>query len=326
MARPPRSKHWMITCFELEDFAVPDTHPNFQYMVYQVEQAPTTERWHIQGYLILRRPSQMNIVANMFPCAVHLEGAHGTPLQCQAYCMKLETRVAAPIEFGIFPAQTQGQRTDLVAAATTIREHKCWSDVINDPNLFHIVARHGKWVETIFQNRDLVIPDVSIVLRNWQKTVVALLDAPPVKRRIIWIWSHQSGTGKTTFFDYCSSKYRILPGGDWTNTIYLFDAHAVVWFDRTRVESSSEKSVDSFYSDLERWSNHSFQNSTKYVPCRKLVVCHVVVTANSPPDRPRLPDRFLEIIAKHELEDMEEDNPMDEVIETTDMDTDVNSQ
>lgn len=316
----------MVTCFDLEDFAVPDTHPNFQYMVYQTESAPTTGQWHIQGYLVLKRIVPQTAVLHMFPCQVHLDVARGTQAQCIAYCTKAETRVADPIEFGEKPEQRQGQRLDLEVAAQAIRAHTSWDDVVNDPALYQFLARYGKWVETIYHAKALAAPVPDLTLRRWQTRVIQLLDAPPVKRQIIWIWSQSSGTGKTTFFDYCSTKYKVLPGSDWTNTIYLFDGHAIVWFDRTRAESDNEKNVDEFYRDLERWSNHTIHNSTKYVPCRKLAVCHVVVTANSRPIEARLPGRFIEIVAytaeEEHAQDVEEMETEEEVVEADLMELD----
>lgn len=65
-----------------------------------------------------------------------------------------------------------------------------------------------------------------------------------------------------------------------------------------RGESNNDKSVEQFYIDMERWSNHAVQTSTKYRPTRKFVRTHCVVTANTAPDESRLPGRFIIIEAK----------------------------
>lgn len=297
----------MLTCFDLENWMVPDTHPNFKYLVYQVEAAPTTGTWHVQGYLELHRVARLTAVRNMFDsiCEVHLEPRMGSREQARDYCMKVDTRVpgTAPLEWGVWTPSKQGQRTDLVAAAKVIQESRCWADVVNNPDLFPIMARHGKWVEQIWGNRPQAAPFQDIVLRKWQKRAELLLEGDVQKRRIIWIWSSISGTGKTTFYDYMCTKKEILAGGRWIDTIYLYDGHPIVWFDRTRAESNSEKNLEDFYTDLERWSNGGFQISTKYVPARKFVSCHVVVTANCAPDKIKLPGRFIEIIAKTSAEE-----------------------
>lgn len=288
-----RFTKWMVTCFDLENWAVPDEHENFRFCVYQPEKCPDTGALHIQGYLVLNRQTNLSTVKTMFPCEVHLDAARGTHEQCIAYCTKTESRYAEPIFFGKNPCEKNkaGHREDLKSAALKILGHKSWADVVKDEELFPVMARHGKWCEQIWNSRSQTpgIPDIT--LRMWQKEVLEILEGPPKKREIIWIWSSESGTGKTTFFDYCSSKFKVLPGADFTNTLYVYDGHDIIWFDRTRAESIDDKSIDTFYRDLERWSNHSLHTSTKYVPTSKLVKCHIVVTANSTNDEFRLPDR-----------------------------------
>lgn len=305
MAHNVRSNAWCITCFDLDHWMVPDQHTNFKYLVYQVEIAPTTGQWHVQGYLELHRVARLTAVTAMFSCELHIEPRVANRDQARTYCMKADTRVPGtePLEWGTWVPSKQGQRTDLVAAATTIRDSTSWANVVNNPDLFPIMARHGKWVEQIWANRVVAAPTQEIQLRDWQQQAMSLLSGPVVKRRVLWIWSYASGTGKTTFYDYVCTKKDVLAGGSWLNTIYLYDGHPIVWFDRTRAESNSEKATDEFYSDLEKWSNGGFQISTKYVPARKLVSCHVVVTANCPPDTTRLPDRFFTIPAKTPAEE-----------------------
>lgn len=323
MAHNVRSNAYMVTCFDLEAFEVPDTHNNFKYMVYQVEVAPTTGAWHFQCYMELHRVARLTAVNSMFPCEVHLEPRIGTREQARAYCMKEDTRLTGtiPSEYGVWTPSKQGQRTDLVEAAKIIQNSTSWANVVNNPDLFPVMARHSKWVEQIYANRQQEFPEPEIELRNWQNRAMAVLNEEPKKRRIIWIWSVASGTGKTTFYDYVCSKKNVLAGAKWLDTIYLYDGHEVVWFDRTRAESNSEKETDTFYSDLEKWSNGGFQTSTKYVPVRKFVKCHVVVTANCGPDKLRLPDRFLEIPAKTQAEEDFDAAQMSDDDDTMDVDT-----
>lgn len=309
-----RYKNWMVTCFDLDAFAVPDEDPNFKYMVYQVEKAPETGALHVQGYIELKRQTDFTTVKSMFPCDVHLERRLGTRAQAIAYCKKMETRYADPIEFGKNDVGNQGAREDLEGARQIILRCNTWEEVMRNAEIAFTVARHITWAREVFNTRPLTVPQDPIDLRKWQRRVLTLLDGEPQNRRIIWIWSALSGTGKTTFYNYCSSKYEVLPGADWTNTIYLYNSQRIVWFDRTRGESNSDKHVDQFYIDMERWSNHSVQSSTKYQPVRKFVRTHVVVTANCRPDEHRLPGRFLLIEAKlpedesEESEDLMEDD------------------
>lgn len=234
----------MVTCWDLEKFHVPDTDVNFKYFVYQVECAPETEEiegsrahgWHIQGYLELKRQTDFAVVKTMFlPAVVHLERRRGSRAQAIAYCKKLDTRVAPPLEFGNDEGGHQGARADLETARQKILSCKSWPEVMHCEEISYVVARHLQWAKEVFDTRPMNIPvQEDLVLRKWENRVISILDGEPQNRRIIWIWSALSGTGKTTFFNYCSTKYNVLPGADWTNTIFLYDCHAVVWFDRTR--------------------------------------------------------------------------------------------
>lgn len=312
--RHKRYCNWMVTSFDLENFAVPDDSPLFQYMVYQVEECPDTKRWHIQGYLELKKQTVFNTVLAMFPCVVHLEPRRGSQSQAIAYCMKLESRVSEPTEWGTPGAQAKGTRTDLNEARLKILAHKTWPSVLLDPELAPVVSRYLNWSKEVFNARPLEVPAPEITLRKWQKKVLEMLNGEPVKRQIIWIWSYKSSTGKTTFFDYCSAHFTVLPGADLANTLYIYNGETIIWFDRTRSESNDDKGVSKFYSVLESLSNHTIHSSTKYQGCRKYVRAHIVVTANGRPDGSLLPNRFVEIEAKFAAEEESEED-MEESLE-----------
>lgn len=320
-------KFWMVTCFDLVHFKVPSEDPRFSYMIYQVEQCPDTGRHHIQAYLELKKQTPFQQVKAMFsPAQVHLEGRKAkTPGPAIKYCSKEETRVTGPFEFGQRPdenAAANAPKIDWVEVREKVWRYNSWAGVLasDDPDVVRATAAKLNYVQALYNSRPQAPPEPAIVLRKWQKKVLEMLAEPVQKRRIIWIWSEASGTGKTTFFDYCSTKFSILPGADWTNTMFVYDGQSVLWYDRTRAQSGDHRNVDLFYSDLERASNATLHTSTKYVGCRKYISCHVVVTANSTPDDFRLPGRFVVVEAKtKEQEDREEDQAieeLDQLIET----------
>lgn len=291
---------WCVTSYATEDRETfPPIHANVKYFVYQEEICPKTDRHHFQAFLMLHKQADFSAVKAYFhDKSVHLERCLGTSSQARAYCMKDDTRYAGPWEIGQFDAEEAGKRTDLDTAQETILGHTSWQAVLADKTITKTVARHLTWAREVYNSRPSTAPAPEIELRTWQHNVMEMLKESPQKRRIIWIWSSESGTGKTTFYDYVSAKMSTLPGADWTNTLYLYDGHKVIWFDRTRAESENWKSVDQFYSDLERWSNCTTHTSTKYTCCRKFVNAHIVVTANAQPDEFRLPDRFTIVRAE----------------------------
>lgn len=306
----------MVTAFEIKTFAVPTAHPDFQYMCYQIEKCPQTKRLHVQGYLELKKQTAFNQVKMMFsPCKVHLEQRRArTNQKAIAYCTKAETRVEGPWHFGDAQDQHGAARTpiDWLAIRQKLWTFQNWNAVLcsDDPDLVRALGHKSSHCKELWQARPVNAPEPQITLRKWQKKVIEILDTPPQKRRVIWIWSHDSGTGKSTFFDYCSSKYDIIPGADWANTIFVYDGQPITWFDRTRADQWDDKGTNDFYRMLEKLSNGTIHTSTKYVPGRKLISCHVVVTANCQPDEGRLPNRCVIFQAKTSDEEEREEQEM----------------
>lgn len=290
-----RLRNWCFTSYDLENFKVPDEHPDFRYCVYQAEKCPQTERVHLQGYIEFNKAVHFQTVKGLFGDeGIHLEPRRGTREEARRYCMKPESRYADPIEFGTWTGANERARTDLNEARAKIQGHTCWANVLNDPELTNVLARHGRWAREVYDARTFNVEAPEIDLRDWQEEVIEMLDGEPEKRRVIWIWSDESGTGKTTFFDYCSAKYNVLPGTDFVNTLYAYDGQDIIWFDLTRSQSTEF----SPYHAIEKFSNKTFHLSTKYTATRKYVACHVVVTANCPPDNNKLPNRCVVIEAK----------------------------
>lgn len=130
------------------------------------------------------------------------------------------------------------------------------------------------------------LPD--IILRPWQEEILALLALPPVKRKIIWIWSEASSTGKSTFSDYVMAKYKTLKGSaEMKRTLYAYDKHEVIWFDWAR-----QQPMDAwFISQIENLSNCSMHQSEMHHPVMKLVKAHIIVSSNRPPPKDKLPGR-----------------------------------
>lgn len=292
-----RLRNWCFTSYDLDSFVVPDRHPDFRYCVYQTEECPETHRWHHQGYIEFNKALAFGTVKELLgDRSVHLEARRGTREQARAYCMKPESRVAGPLEFGTWGGSNERARTDLNEARLKIQAHNSWNAVVNDPELCNVVARHANWARQVYDNRTVNLPEGTITrLYNWQNEVLALLREPVKPRRIIWIWSAESGTGKSTFFDYCCRlpEFTVLPGSDYDNTLYAYDGQGILWFDLTRAQSAEHIP----YHALEKFSNATFHLSKKYASVRKHVSAHVVVTANIAPDETKLPDRCVLVYA-----------------------------
>jgi len=281
-------KDFVFTTYNLENFRVPDEDHRFEYCVYQAEQCPDTGNIHLQGFIIFKRSIRWTSVKKL--CndnTMHLEIRLGTRVQARDYCMKTETRYADPIEFGVFNDLNPRQRTDLIEARKIILTKRKRDDLYQDPLLDNVMTKYPRWAETIQATKPVEYV-VDIELYEWQCNLMLMFAEPPVHRRIIWIWSQSSKTGKTTFKDYVSTKFDVLPcRGKFADILYAYDNNEIIWFDFTRAQCGYES-----YDSLEELSNIGFKLSTKYTTIRKFVKAHVVVTSNHPPDETRLPERF----------------------------------
>ena len=91
---------------------------NVEYLVCQLEEAPTTGTRHLQGFLILKERHTLLWIKRHLDTRerAHWEVAKGTNQQCRAYCTKEESRVegeeAFSLERGVFPAPAQVKKRD----------------------------------------------------------------------------------------------------------------------------------------------------------------------------------------------------------------------
>lgn len=172
------------------------------------------------------------------------------------------------------------------------------SEIFDDSTSHNFRKRkqdYDAWIQYHENKKDIVMED--IILREWEEKVIDLLNEAPVRRRIIWIWSHESKTGKSTFKDYCDNKYKdkvlIVATEKMTDILYAYKQEKVIWFDLTRgVRLDSE-----LFRILEKLSDNGSVLSTKYESVKKRISAHVVVTSNEPPPYHILPERIVEIKA-----------------------------
>jgi len=103
-------------------------------LVFQFE-AGLRGTYHAQGYVEFSAPLRFNQVKALINEA-HWERRMGTRDQARDYCMKDETRMSGPWEYGTFDSN-QGKRTDLLAAAEiAIQTHSVQAIIDHDPSLY----------------------------------------------------------------------------------------------------------------------------------------------------------------------------------------------
>lgn len=111
------ARGWCGTTWELEswqDVEECTTDNKLKYLVYQLEESPTTGAIHVQWYAEFVSPVRRGHVQRILGGRPHCEPRRGSPHQARAYCTKQDTAASAPSEIGSLPAGP-GERSDLKA-------------------------------------------------------------------------------------------------------------------------------------------------------------------------------------------------------------------
>lgn len=132
MAKP---RAWCFTLnSRVDEWAVPTEAQagGLRYCVFQIESGEQGHR-HIQGYIELTKPMRMAQVKTLMDLnEAHFEPRRGTRDQARDYCMKTDTRVDGPWEFGEFQSGGQGKRNDLVEIAAKIQAGAPLSNIVDE--------------------------------------------------------------------------------------------------------------------------------------------------------------------------------------------------
>jgi len=184
-------------CFT--SYLVPTPDKEFiQYMIYQMEKCPTTQKEHYQGYVEFTKPFKMAGVKKLFKDnTIHLEKRRGTQQQAIDYCRKLQSRMGEPVQFGD-PAK-QGKRNDLQEVVDRIQKKRPLREIVEECTSQYI--KYSRGIE---------------------KAMAILSDVPVFQKiTVYYIWGFP-GTGKTrACYEYDSDLYRALK----------MEAHTTPWFD-----------------------------------------------------------------------------------------------
>ncbi len=111
MGKSMSSSRWCFTSYSLVPPVWDDTW--LQFLCYQIEVCPTTDRPHFQGYFeTSRRRSMKSLKKLLTDPSIHLEAAMGSAAENERYCSKSNTSL--PDTFASFGVQkAQGKRTDI---------------------------------------------------------------------------------------------------------------------------------------------------------------------------------------------------------------------
>lgn len=262
--------------------------PDCEY-VYQKEKGSKTGYIHWQGYVKFAKVmTKGQIIAITKDC--DWENRQGTHKQAYDYCTKLDTRVEVPV-INMDAKRLGGKRSDLDIAAESIRSHRCWRDVVNDPTLYCVMKAYSKWVRMIFDHKPLPLSKRYVAMTKWQEDIMAVILEDPDDRTIFWIWSKDGLCGKSQTAKEMVLNYNalLIPGGAYKDIAYAYDNNPIVVFNYTR--SHSEFMC---YDAMESLKD-GVLFSSKYESAAKVFSPpHVIVFANTPPEDGKLSaDRLI---------------------------------
>lgn len=264
---------------------------NLDYLIVGKEVGEENKVPHLQGYLHKSSKLRFKAVQKVLPRA-HILAAKGSAEENFKYCSKQNDFV----QFGECPKQ--GKRTDIetVMDAIKVSKGRMTKRELMEEYPF-MMCKYGKFfteynLECRFDNVKLPVID----LYPWEERILEILALDPMHRRIIWIWSPESETGKTVFGQYVAAYFNRQYIGtsdlDPKNILYMYDQHRVIHFQLTRDLTSAQ--MEYLNGTLEKFSDGGIMMSGKYESTNKIVEAHVMVTSNQPPNLDKLRKRVWE--------------------------------
>lgn len=261
-----------------------DTVCDFVYVCWQHER---TSHDHIQGYCQMRKECTIKQIKCLFePYKPHLEKQRA---RCNGdardYCLKEDSRVAGPWEWGEF-----------IKNGSHVRK---WNELyvvdpetmkMENPSLYRRV-KAKKTMEEYCRNKSK-LPEK---LKSWQKELNRRIEETADDRKIIWVYGNIGGEGKTTYArELLRQGWFYTRGGSIDNVChqYVDDISRNVVFDIPR-----DKKEFLQYSLVEMLKDR-IVISNKYEPvtmCSDVNV-HVVVMSNFLPDFDKISENRLVII------------------------------
>lgn len=268
MSRESQVFRWCFTSYE-EVSPFTGLHPLCNYIVFQKELCPTTNRLHFQGFFTLKVKSRLSQVKSKFSDVWHFEAAKGSNGQNRTYCTKVDSRIDGPWEFGEFIEAGSKKRKNLERFQEEPEELK-----IADPKVY----RRCLAIVTNQRFNNVILPSMD---RSWQVYLSSLISSEPDKRTIYWVYGDEGNEGKTTYAETLIQKgWFYTRGGKTDDITYQYIEHGGnMVYDVPR-----EKEDVLQYNVLEMVKDrHVTSNKYEPVTIHYDTYAHVVVMANFMP-------------------------------------------
>lgn len=253
-----------------------------KYAVWQHEKCPETGKDHVHVYVEVNKVMKLGgwkkfVEEFTGDASAHIEKRMGTRDQARNYCMKEETRVKGPYEFGKYAEVGQGARTDIVSSlrVTLARIDEIGVDELRkeDPAMYITHERQiRRYLE--MQKADAIREKKkrkmeAQELKPWQRRVVdeVLRQVENENdRSIIWVYEPNGNVGKSYLLTYLRLFHgAIALAGKADAGKMLYNGEPIAVINLTR---SAQDFCGSLYGFAEDLKDGEFMSS-KYMPVFK---------------------------------------------------------
>jgi len=283
------SFYWLFTSFNVHNAPEVMLKNQFVYLVYQLEKAPDTGRYHYQGYVAFHCKKKLATLKNTAP-EWHWDARRGTHMDAKAYCTKDASRIEGPFEYGTdaeIPTK-KGDRSDLKRLADALQEdpdtdltEDFGAELIKFPggiNAYKNELKNKKNKLELAENFSLFKPT------PWQSVALKKLEKQN-DRQILWVVDETGGRGKTYLAKWmiATQSAFYVQSGKKEDITFAYGNEKVVIFDYTRADKEyvNYGIIESFKNGLV-WSP-KYQSTLKIMNIPK-----IIVFSNWEPDRTKL--------------------------------------
>lgn len=274
------------------------------------ELAPSTNHYHLHIALHCQNKlSRRQLMELIGPCDARIMA--GRPHQAHQYLLKTGNLVLylGNQDYWREPAARAPTSTDwrsVMAKALTcdsynefIRKYVTCDDP--DEDCLKASLNRASWIMQLINSKTTPKKSTTFRKTQWQASLLAIAHLPPENshRKIVNVWSTESGTGKSTLADILRNdqiRVFVFPGNlKMHDAIYMYSKEPVVVVDLARHASIENSGV---YEVLEILSDQRVCSSGKYNGKSVRWLAHVFVLSNQKLDPSRLPGRIDFIEAK----------------------------
>lgn len=272
-----------------------------RYLVYQLEECPSTKRLHWQCYIEWWNKITYNKMSEILQVEKsRFRMRFGSRDQAREYCMKPETAQSGYMEFGSWEKGGQGARNDLHELVDKIESGKTDYELLMEcPEVverYRTFIKHSRSVIQEEKGKQYLKEEfpTSLELRPFQHEILEHI-ASQSDRQITWVADSQGNSGKTFLTKYCIANMGAIrfTNGRTNDISHAYNGESLVFFDFSR---SVEERIN--YQIIEDLKNGMLFSSKYESKCKIFKIPKIVILANFLPDRKKLSEDRWDIIIR----------------------------